>query len=178
MGYYIKQDGSYYEGDLQTGDTEVPQRPSAEYIWVNGTWVILLTQAQQQQLAILDLAAANAYTAGFTSTATGTELWYDSDTDSQTVINRQYQIALNNPSVYSATTFFTGAPVGTTPVRSKINQAALDSTKIVNYLTASQMVQLGNDLAVAWSAVKAHLWEQQAAVNNATTVTAVQAINW
>lgn len=140
--------------------------------------ITTLVQAQTAQLAVLNAAAANAYVAGFQSSASGALLWYDSDVDTQTVINRQYQIALSNPTVYAATTFFAGATVGTTPIRAKTSQKAADSTKTVQYLTASQMVQLGNDLATAWSTIKAHLWAQQAAVNTATTVTAVEAIVW
>jgi len=157
-----------------------------KYTVVNGiftaatVWppVLTLAQVQVNQLAILSAAAANAYVSGFQSSASGSPLWYDSDTDTQTVINRQYQIALSNPAIYAATAFFTGALIGTTPIRAKTNQTAADNTKTIQYLNASQMVQLGNDLAVAWSTVKAHLWAQQAAVNSATTVAAAQAVNW
>lgn len=40
MGYYIGEIG-YYEGDkVDWRDTEVPQRPSADYMWDGKTWVI------------------------------------------------------------------------------------------------------------------------------------------
>lgn len=40
VGYYIGEIG-YYEGDkIDYRDTEVPQRPSADYKWDGKTWVI------------------------------------------------------------------------------------------------------------------------------------------
>lgn len=165
-------------------------------VYTNGEWTIitlpvivensiveptateLLLAAQEKQLGIIKAAAANAYVEGFQSSVSGTQMWYDSDYDTQTVINRQYLIALSNPAVYSSTTFFTGAPVGTTPVRAKLNQIALDSTKTIQYLNATQMVQLGNDFAIAWSAVKAHLWALQTEINTATDITIIGYIIW
>ena len=41
MGFYIGQQGNYYEGDKADHiDIEVPQRPSYLYKWVDGEWVI------------------------------------------------------------------------------------------------------------------------------------------
>lgn len=37
---YIDCQGKYYEGDRQGTDQEVPQRPSPDYIWQNGAWVL------------------------------------------------------------------------------------------------------------------------------------------
>lgn len=39
-GYISAIDGSYYEGDKQHGDLEVPQRPSADHYWENEAWVL------------------------------------------------------------------------------------------------------------------------------------------
>jgi len=137
-----------------------------------------LVDAQSAVLESLSIAAANAYVAGFTSSASGTAMWYDSDQDTQNVINRQFLIALSAPAIYSATQFFAGIPVGTTPVRAKASKTALDSTKSVNLLNAAQMVTLGNDLATGWAGVKAILWTLQAQVNAATTIAQVLAIAW
>lgn len=40
MGFYIDQDGGYYEGDkAHWQDQEVPQRPSANHTWNGSAWV-------------------------------------------------------------------------------------------------------------------------------------------
>jgi len=151
------------------------------------TWVAIgntpdpaqtVAQAQTARLSMFDAAAAAAYTAGFESAASGAPLWYDSDSDTQAVINRQYLIALSSPTIYSATTFFNGAPAGVTPMRARPTATSPDSAKTVQYLNAAQMVQLGNDLAATWESVKLQLWTLQAQVNAATTTAAVEAITW
>jgi len=38
MGYFIGANGIYHEGDAQPGDTEVPQRPSSQHVWLNEAW--------------------------------------------------------------------------------------------------------------------------------------------
>lgn len=137
-----------------------------------------LADAQVAKLAGLNAAAAAAYVAGFYSSASGTQLWYDSDTDTQNVINRQYLIALSAPGDYSATQFFPGVPVGVTPVRARLHPTDPDSAKTIQLLNAAQMVQLGNDLAAAWAAVKGTLWSLQAKVYVAMTKADLDAITW
>ena len=39
MSYISSIDGSYYEGDKQYGDIDVPKRPSPNHIWQD-EWVI------------------------------------------------------------------------------------------------------------------------------------------
>lgn len=40
MGFYIDQNGGYYEGDkAHWQDQEVPQRPSANHTWNGSAWV-------------------------------------------------------------------------------------------------------------------------------------------
>lgn len=39
MGFYLKKDGTYYEGDNQGGDQEVTRRPSRFHTWQNSAWV-------------------------------------------------------------------------------------------------------------------------------------------
>jgi len=138
----------------------------------------VLEEAKRQQLTLMSKAASITYIGGFKSSATGESLWYDSDTDTQTIINRQYQIALGSPEIYSATLFFLGAPVGVTPIRAKVNQSDLDSTKTIEYFNADEMIILGNDLALLWSTTKTKLWGLQAQINAATTVEAVQLLVW
>lgn len=137
-----------------------------------------IDRLRQTKLTELNKAAANAYVSGFASSAAGSELWYDSDVDTQNVINRQFLIALSSPAVYSATQFFAGAPVGVTPVRARPSQNDPDSAKTIHLLDASQMVQLGNDLAAAWAKVKATLWGLQTKVYAAMTQEEIDAISW
>lgn len=137
-----------------------------------------LDQLRQAKLAELNKAAANAYVDGFYSSASGTKLWYDSDVDTQNVLNRQYLIALSTPEVYSTTVFFAGLPAGVTPVRARPHATNPDSAKNIQLINAAQMVQLGTDLAAAWAAVKATLWSLQAKVYATTTADALTAINW
>lgn len=41
MGFYIDNQGNYYEGDkTEYSHLDVPQRPSIEHIWENDMWVI------------------------------------------------------------------------------------------------------------------------------------------
>ena len=51
MSYISSKDGSYYEGDKQYGDIDVPQRPSSEYIWQDG-WVLVPPTPQELLKAI------------------------------------------------------------------------------------------------------------------------------
>lgn len=40
MGFYIDQNGGYYEGDkAHWQDQDVPQRPSANHTWIGSAWV-------------------------------------------------------------------------------------------------------------------------------------------
>ncbi len=123
-------------------------------------------------------AAANVYVGGFYSSASGTQFWYDSDVDTQNVLNRQFLIALSAPDVYSSTVFFAGLPAGVTPVRARPYATDPDSAKTVQLINAAQMVKLGTDLAAAWAGVKATLWGLQAKVYVATTAEALAAISW
>lgn len=135
-------------------------------------------ELQNAKLAELNKAAVSAYVGGFYSSASGTKLWYDSDVDTQNVLNRQFLIALSTPEVYSSTVFFAGLPAGLTPVRARPHAADPDSAKTVQLISAVQMVQLGTDLAAAWAGVKGTLWGLQAKVYAATTADALAAINW
>jgi len=51
MSYISSKDGSYYEGDKQYGDIDVPQRPSPSHIWQDG-WVLVPPTPEQLLKAI------------------------------------------------------------------------------------------------------------------------------
>lgn len=158
--------------------------PQPQEGWFYNGWRFIdpnnppIEQARTDKLNELNQAAANAYVSGFASSASGASLWYDSDVDTQNAINRQYLIALNNPTAYSSMTFFSGIPAGVTPIRARPRKNDLDSAKTVQLLNAAQMVQLGNDLAAAWAGVKAVLWDLQAQVYAAATVDQVNEVAW
>ena len=140
--------------------------------------MISIDLCKANKLQELNEAANRAYVSGFSSAASGTSLWYDSDIDTQNVINRQFLIALSNPAVYSTTQFFVGVPVGVTPVRARPQQTDPDSEKTIQLLNASQMIQLGNDLAVAWASIKSTLWGLQAKVYAAARQKEIDTISW
>lgn len=137
-----------------------------------------LAETQTAALQRLDSAAVAAYTAGFESSASGAPLWYDSDVDSQRVIDRQFQIALNARAYYEATVFMPGVPAGLTPITARPAQNSPESAKTTQQLNADQMIQLGTDQANAWALVKAHHWQKKALVFAAKTVEEAEVINW
>lgn len=63
MGFYIKPDGSYYEGDNQGGDQEVPQRLSPTSRWNGKNWIettFLFEGIPVKQKADVDAITAQA----------------------------------------------------------------------------------------------------------------------
>lgn len=56
MGYYINQNGGYYEGDRQGEDQEVPQRPDSLYIWNGSGWIIDQKKLSANIAAVKDAA--------------------------------------------------------------------------------------------------------------------------
>jgi len=137
-----------------------------------------VSEAQTAKLSELSNAAASAYTAGFSSSASGTAMWYDSDTENQAVIQRLYAEAKYDSTAYDVTVFMTGITAGQAPIRAKVSQIADDSTKTIQYLTSTEMVTLGDDWATYYATLKAKLWSLQAEVYEATTVAEVEAISW
>lgn len=60
MGFYIDQNGGYYEGDkAHWQDQDVPQRPSANHTWNGSAWVVAplpvpaVVTMRQARLALL-----------------------------------------------------------------------------------------------------------------------------
>jgi len=130
------------------------------------------------KLTELDTAAAMAYTSGFSSAASGSAMWYDSDNENQAVINRLYTLALANSTTFAATVFMSGVTAGQAPIRAKVSQTADDSTKIIQYLTYDKIITLANDMQNDYTAKKASLWSLQDKVNACTTAVAIEVITW
>jgi len=61
MAYISSIDGSYYEGDKQYGDIDVPKRPSPNHIWQGGEWVLVLTMAKSTQIKYINAEADKAF---------------------------------------------------------------------------------------------------------------------
>ncbi|MBP2646205.1 MAG: hypothetical protein H6Q75_1645, partial [Firmicutes bacterium] len=114
--------------------------------------------------------AAAEYIAGFSSSATGTALWYDSDTSTQSQITAASLLA-----VASSTQFATLYPSGIT-IRAKASSTADDSTKQQYAHTADQIITLSTDMQTMLASVKAKLWAYQEKVYGATTAAEVETI--
>lgn len=78
MGFYIDQNGNYYEGDRQGADLEVPQRPNANHAWNGSTWMPVplpvpeVVTMRQARLALLQsglLAQVNTAVSSMTGAA-------------------------------------------------------------------------------------------------------------
>ena len=141
-------------------------------------YMLTLEEAQESKLEELSSAAAAAYTEGFISSATGKPLWYDSDPNSQMVINRLFALAVGNSSLFEKTSFMQGIPIGRVPVRTRANKDDEDSTKTVQLLSYDQVITLGNDMAADYANKKGKLWSLQNKVYASTTVGEVNMISW
>lgn len=54
MGYFLRPDGGYYEGDRAHAlDLEVPQRPTPDHRWENGEWVVDAPEVLLDRRAVL-----------------------------------------------------------------------------------------------------------------------------
>lgn len=162
QGKYSIQNGQF------VADSVWPPVPTADQVF-NSTMSMLTT------------SAAAAYVAGFQSSASGQALWYDSDADSQAAINRQFLLAVNNPTYYNATVFMPSIAAGLTPITARPAKDSPDSTKTTQLLNAAQMIQLGTDLGIAWADVKSNLWAKKEVLNKAyqnNDIAGMQAVTW
>lgn len=141
-------------------------------------YMFTLEEAQESKLEELSSAAAAAYIEGFISSATGESLWYDSDSNSQMVINRLFALAVGNSSLFEKTSFMQGIPIGRVPVRTRANKDDEDSTKTVQLLSYDQVITLGNDMAADYANKKGKLWSLQNKVYASATVGEVNMISW
>lgn len=64
MSFHVDQNGNYYEtcNGLPTADTQVPQRPSENHVWVNSEW-----QYQQPSLATLQAEKIKSFELNYLS---------------------------------------------------------------------------------------------------------------
>jgi hypothetical protein len=159
MGYIDRQ-GSYYEGDRQGNDQEVPQRPGPDYAWSGSAWAIPLASAQTAQIAQMyeDYANAIAQPVAYTSKA-GVAKTYQSDPTSIGNVNDML-------SAYGAE--------AATP--SGFYWVAADNTQVP--FTYADLQGLAAAMgAQGWAAFQ-NLQAKKSAIKGATTVSAVQAVTW
>ena len=136
-----------------------------------------LASARAVQLELLNKAAADEYVSGFYSSASGTNLYYDSDTETQALLSSilqrtkeaDWETKVRYPDV---------APAGKAPVRARPSAESASSAKTVQLLDAAQIKTLIDDLEAAFFATKTKLWSKQAPVAAAATVAEVQAVTW
>jgi len=131
-----------------------------------------LEDVKSEKLRYLDSAAAAAYVVGFESAASGTALWYDSDEKSQIQITNAALLAIASAEVFAGM-----YPSGIT-IRAKATIDTSDVLKQQISHSAAQTIVLGTDMQAMLKAKKDILWARQKAVNDATTVEAVEAIVW
>lgn len=165
----------YSDEKIRCGGSYGPLQDKGKAEWQES---MDLTTAKENQIAKLVSAAAVAYVAGFESSASGAPLWYDSDDQSQRVIDSRGLLAISAPAVFDVTVFMSGVPVGKIPITARPTATDPDSAKTAQFLDSAQMVQLAGDLATAWASVKSKLWEKKSAVYTARTMDEVFSINW
>jgi hypothetical protein len=121
-----------------------------------------IEELRQVKLIWVSQQVAENITDGFTSAAAGVPATYDSQEVDQDNIKTLY-IASQNPSF------------GTVQVRAVV---AGQNTKSILTHTPAQMQTLVSDMARHVSTCKAHGWELQAAVANATSASDLDALAW
>ncbi|SJZ59185.1 hypothetical protein [Megasphaera cerevisiae] len=127
-----------------------------------------LESAKATALASINSVAGTAYVSGFTSSANGTALIYDSDTYTQTEIQTSAALASANVTEFN-TQFASGFPI-----RAK---ASATASKEEIYLTAAQLITLCTDWITRYKAIKAQVWALQSKINACTTAAEVTAIS-
>lgn len=143
-----------YIRDMETGlPVHRPLTPSIEAI-------------KSAKLVELDRAAAAAYVAGFYSTASGQRLYYDSDQDTQKLIDGVY--SRTKEADWETKVRYPGvAPAGKAPIRARVQAEDPKSSKTVQLLDAEQLKVLVEDLDAHLFKVKSTLWQKQAEVETA-----------
>ncbi len=139
---------------------------------------VTIEEVKIAKVAEINQKAEIMYNLGFYSTASGTKMWYDSDPESQALIHRQYNLALNQPEIYKSTVFAKGYIPGVTPIRARETMRTPKTEKTVQMLNTHQMITLGNDLMSVLYTIKTINWDLQNAVNDANTIEEVMTVEW
>jgi hypothetical protein len=175
---------SNFHSAIPSGALEINESDYQKFFLDNGKYIfsninetatlsevtVSLAQMQAIKIAAIDTAATAAYTGGFTSSANGMALYYDSDQYTQ------QEIALAAALAAADNTQFTTNFASGFPIRAKASSSAADSTKSEYYLTAAQTITLGSDWIVRYKAIKAQVWTLKASVYACTTAAATSAI--
>ena len=161
----------YYIGNQGTGKNSTGYVKGSDGSPTDAEAVtITLAQAIATAETAMDTAAAAAYIIGFSSSANGTALWYDSDKSAQEDLAKAAQAAAGTPEQFAAF-----APNGY-PVRAKASQSAERSTKAQYHLTAAQTIVLMKDWTTRQETVKEQKYTLEAKIYACTTAADVQAI--
>ncbi len=134
-----------------------------------GEWVLVkdpsLDELKMKKLKEVDKWTADKIVGGFTSSATGSPVKYDSDTDTQLTMQG---IALNVNTSLFAEKYPNGCPVR--------GYAEGANTKSIFMLTPEQVMQWQADLSIHIGDCKVAGWQKQAEVNACTTKEQLDAI--
>lgn len=161
--------------------TEVPiEENEREYFPWNNLWELYsekppVEYIKQEKLQEVDAWTAKKIIGGFTSSATGSSVKYDSDKDTQLTMQG---IALNVNTELFAEKYPTGCPVRGYEVESTDEEGNITWTenKTVLMLSAEQVLRWCADLSIHIGTCKQQGWMKQAEVNACTTTEEVEAI--
>lgn len=132
------------------------------------------------KLAELDQAAAQAYVSGFYSEASGTKLYYDSDTETQKLLDGIY--TRTKESDWETKVRYPGvSQAGQAPIRAKPQAGDPDSLKTIQFMNAAQIKVLVDDLDGHLFAIKSRLWLKQGEVKtayDANDIPGIKAVSW
>ena len=126
-----------------------------------------LEQAKDKALSQLDDNAANAYVAGFWSTANGETLLYDSTINDQSNIQIASAVAASGNNGF-ATRFPDGFPIRARHVEK--------GDKEILHLTSPQVIQLGIDWIARYKQVKEQVWVKQARIKACQSLEDIDAL--
>lgn len=123
-------------------------------------------EAAAAKMVAIDRAAAAAYVGGFYSSATGVPLWYDSDEETQRLLEGlgrrtmlpDWATLVRYPGMMPP------CPADSAPIRARPTAESPAADKAVEYLTGEQINVLIADLDTHLFAVKSHIWAQQMTV--------------
>lgn len=166
---------SYNQITCEDPWTEIPSLQRLEEVWRE----IEKDGAKLSKLAEINQKAEQAYVAGFYSSATGDRLLYDSDVNTQSLLNSLYLLADAAPQKFSEKIFYPGVPAGYIPIRAWVTDPETNKTAKQTFLFDGPMViELNNDLTSHIATVKQRIWDRQEQVELANTVDSIATISW